>query len=137
MVQYAAAYAATLVAFLGIDFVWLNYASANLYRPRLGPLLLETPNIAIAALFYLVYAVAIVVLAIVPAHNHANGWMALGLGMLLGAAAYGTYDITNLATIRGWSATVTLIDIAWGTVLTGIAALGGYAMMRMVSGAAS
>ncbi len=134
--QYAAAYAATLVVFLGIDFVWLNYASTNVYRPRLGALLLDSPNIAIAALFYVLYAVAIVVLAVVPAHSHTSGWMALGLGMLLGAAAYGTYDITNLATIRGWSVTVTVIDIAWGMFLTGVAALAGYAILRAASHAA-
>ena len=126
MLQYAVAYAATAVSFVAIDYVWLNYASANFYRPRLGALLLETPNIGIAAAFYLLYCVATVVLAVIPATNNSSILMAFGFGALLGLAAYGTYDITNLATIRGWSVTVTLVDIVWGMVLTGVSAMIGY-----------
>lgn len=133
MLTYVAAYVATAVAFLGIDFVWLNYAAANIYRPRIGGLLLESPNIPVAGLFYLVYSAAIVVLAVMPAHNQSNFLVALGLGVVLGAAAYGTYDITNLSTLRGWSVTVTVIDIAWGMALTGAAAGVGYLAARAVS----
>jgi len=107
MLQYAVAYVATAVVFLGIDFVWLNYAATNVYRPRLGDLLLESPNIAVAGVFYLAYSAAIVVLAVSPALNQSNVWVAIGLGAVLGAAAYGTYDITNLSTLKGWSVTVT------------------------------
>ena len=132
MLQYAVAYAATTVAFLAVDFVWLNFASPRIYRPRLGDLLLENPNIAIAGAFYLLYSAAIVVLAVIPAANNANLLAAIGFGAVLGAAAYGTYDITNLATIRGWPWSVTLIDIAWGTVLTSLAAGVGYVAARAV-----
>ena len=126
MLQYAVAYAATALSFVAIDYVWLNYAAANFYRPRLGAILLETPNIGIAALFYLLYCGVTVVLAVIPAANSSNMWMAFGFGALLGLAAYGTYDITNLATIRGWSVTVTLVDIVWGMLLTGVSATIGY-----------
>jgi uncharacterized membrane protein len=126
MLRYVVSYAATLVAFLGIDFVWLNYASSNLYRPKLGDILAESPNLPVAAGFYFIYAGAIVVLAVSPALSHSNALLALGLGVVLGLAAYGTYDITNLATVRGWSATVTFIDIGWGMALTGVAATIGY-----------
>lgn len=125
MMHYAAAYAATALTFLGLDFLWLNYAAANLYRPRLGAILLESPNLTVAGLFYLLYSAAVVVLAVLPGHSQENAILALGLGMVLGAAAYGTYDITNLATLRNWSVTVTVIDIAWGTFLTGTSALVG------------
>lgn len=126
MLQYAVAYAATALSFVAIDYVWLNYAAANFYRPRLGSILLDTPNIAIAALFYLLYCVVTVVLAVIPATNSANIWMAFGFGALLGLAAYGTYDITNLATVKGWSVTVTIVDIVWGMLLTGVSAAVGY-----------
>ncbi len=126
MLQYAVAYAATALSFVAIDYVWLNYAAANFYRPRLGAILLDTPNIAVAALFYLVYCGVTVILAVIPATNSSNIWMAFGFGALLGLAAYGTYDITNLATIKGWSVTVTLVDIAWGMLLTGVTATLGY-----------
>lgn len=126
MLEYIVAYAATAAAFLAVDYVWLNYASTHIYRPRLGDLLLETPNIPVAAVFYLLYAVAIVVLAVDPALDQESVWVAVGLGAVLGAAAYGTYDITNLSTIRGWSVTVTVVDIAWGTTLSATAAAVGY-----------
>lgn len=126
MLEYAVAYAATAVLFVAIDYVWLNYASPNFYRPRLGKVLLERPKIGIAALFYLFYCVATVVLAVIPAADNSSVLMAFGFGALLGLAAYGTYDITNLATVRGWSATVAIVDIIWGMVLTGVSATAGY-----------
>jgi len=132
MLQYAVAYVATAVVFLGIDFVWLNYAATNVYRPRLGDLLLESPNIAVAGVFYLAYSAAIVVLAVSPALNQSNVWVAIGLGAVLGAAAYGTYDITNLSTLKGWSVTVTVVDILWGTVLSATAAAAGYLAGRAI-----
>ena len=133
MLQYTLAYAATAGAFLAIDFVWLNYAAANLYRPQLGAILLETPNLVVAGLFYLLYAAAIVVLAIIPAHNNGSVLLAFGLGAVFGAAAYGTYDITNLATLKGWSVTVTVIDIAWGALLTAVSATVGFLVLNAVA----
>ena len=126
MLRYGLAYAATAIVLLGLDFLWLSFASPRFSRPRLGDLLLERPNLTVAALFYAFYAVAIVILAVAPANNQGNWLLAIGLGAVLGAAAYGTYDITNLATIRGWSAAVTVVDIAWGTLVSATAALAGY-----------
>ena len=126
MIQYVVAYAATSIAFLAIDFVWLNFAAANIYRPRIGALLMDSPNLTIAGAFYLLYSGAVVVLAVVPAVNQSSLLMAIAFGAVLGATAYGTYDITNLATLRGWSVTVTIVDILWGIFLTGTAAAIGY-----------
>ncbi len=135
MTRFLVAYGTTAAVFLLLDFIWLNYAAANLYRPRLGALLLESPSLVIAAVFYLVYAAAIVVLAVLPGLR-ADSWSAaLGLAAILGVAAYGTYDITNLATIRGWSGAVTVIDLAWGTLVTGLAAVGGFFATRAIVGA--
>ncbi len=129
MLRYGLAYAATAIVFLALDFVWLSFASPNFYRPRLGDLLLERPNLPVAALFYAFYAVAIVILAAVPANNQGNWLLAIGLGAVLGAAAYGTYDITNLATVKGWSVAVTVVDIAWGMTVSALAALAGYLVL--------
>lgn len=129
MVRHALAYAATAVVFLALDFIWLSLASSSFYRPRLGDLLLERPNLAIAAIFYAFYAVAIVILAVIPANNQGNWLLAIGLGAVLGAAAYGTYDVTNLATIRGWSVAVTIVDIGWGMLVSAAAALAGYLVL--------
>jgi len=125
MASNAAAYLATLVVLVVCDFVWLSVVGAGVYRPRLGDLLLARPNLPAAAAFYLVYAAGIVVFAAGPALRAGSWPRGLMLGALFGFFAYATYDLTNLATLRGWSAVVTLIDIAWGAVLSGAAAAAG------------
>jgi uncharacterized membrane protein len=130
MKAYLAAYGAAAVVFLGLDAIWLNIASRLFYRPLLGDLLAEKPNLAVAVVFYAVYVIGVVVFCVAPAKTAAA---ALGLGALLGLVAYGTYDFTNLATIRNWPAIVSLVDLAWGMSLTALAALAGYAVLRWMS----
>lgn len=126
MVTHLVAYAATAVVFFAIDFVWLSTVSAGFYRPRLGGMLLEQPNLLIAGLFYLFYVGGIVYFAIAPALAEDSWSKALIAGLLLGFVAYGTYDLTNLSTLRNWPWSVTLVDLAWGTALTGVAAVSGF-----------
>jgi uncharacterized membrane protein len=126
MLKYLVAYIATAVVFLGLDFLWLSKVALGMYRRELGSLLLDKPNLAIAAAFYLLFVVGIVVLAIAPALNGGSWVTALLLGAVLGLVAYGTYDITNLSTLKNWSVTVTIADIAWGTALTAVSATIGY-----------
>ena len=127
-------YAATAATFLGLDYLWLSTTAGAFYRPRLGALLLDSPRIGIAALFYIFYSAAVVILAVTPANAQENGLLAFGLGAVLGAAAYGTYDITNLSTLRGWSVEVTIVDILWGTLLSGLAATAGYFAAKAAGG---
>lgn len=130
MPNFAIAYVSSALVFFAIDFVWLSTATRFLYRPQLGDLLADSPNLPVAAAFYLVYLVGLVVFAIMPAAS-ANSWaMALGLGALLGLVAYGTYDFTNLSTIRDWPVLVTIVDLAWGTLLSALAATAGYFAVR-------
>lgn len=120
------AYGATAIAFFALDFIWLSLAVPRIYQPLLGNLLRDTPNLPVAAAFYLVYVVGLVVFAVLPA----GSWlMALGLGALLGLVAYGTYDFTNLSTIRDWPLMVTVVDLAWGVTVSAVAALAGYAAL--------
>lgn len=116
------AYVATAVVFFAMDFIWLSTAVNGIYRPRIGSLLLERPNLPVAASFYLLYVVEIVVFAVLPALRDGDWGRAAWSGALLGVVAYGTYDMTNLATLRDWSATVSLVDLAWGTVATAVSA---------------
>jgi uncharacterized membrane protein len=127
--QLATAYLATAVIFFALDFIWLSSAM-GLYRGHLGGLLLEQPNLLIAAVFYLLYVAGIVVLVISPALREGSWWGVLLTGAVLGLVAYGTYDITNLSTVKGWSWQISLIDLAWGTVLTAVASTGGFLVTR-------
>ncbi len=124
--RYAVAYFVTAVVFLGLDAIWLTQIALGMYRRELAGLLLDQPNLAVARIFYLVFVAGIVILAIAPALNGGNWVNALLMGAVLGLVAYGTYDITNLSTLRNWSLTVTLADLAWGTALTGVSATIGY-----------
>ncbi len=129
--QYGLAYVVSAIVFLGVDFVWLSTATRILYRPQLGDLLAPSPNLGVAALFYLFYVVGVVVLVVMPAFNARSLGMAIGFGALLGFVAYGTYDFTNLSTIRGWPVLVTVVDLAWGTFLTALSATAGYLALRL------
>ncbi len=124
--SYIIAYIATAVVFFAIDYVWLSRIAVDFYRSRMGDMLLAEPNLAAAGLFYLVYVAGIVYFAVAPALSSGTALSAFAAGAILGLIAYGTYDMTNLATLRNWSMAVTVVDIAWGAVLTGTAAAAGY-----------
>jgi uncharacterized membrane protein len=133
--QYVVAYLAAAAAFLTIDLIWLGKIAKAFYRDQLGPLLLERFRFGVATLFYLVYVVGIVIFAIAPALQSDRWEVALCLGALFGFFAYGTYDMTNLATLKRWPVIITVADIAWGTALTGTAALCGFLAARALAAA--
>ena len=123
---YLIAYASTAVVFFALDFVWLTRVAIGFYRQNIGELLLATPNFAAAGIFYLFYVIGIVYFAVMPAVTANSVLTALLNGAILGLLAYGTYDMTNLATLKGWSLSVSVVDMAWGAVLTATAAAAGY-----------
>jgi uncharacterized membrane protein len=120
------AYLASGLAMLGLDIVWLSLTASRLYKPELGDLMLAKFNATPAVLFYLLYVFGIVMLAVLPALAERRLAVALLRGALLGLVAYGTYDLTNQATLRNWSTLVTVADLCWGTFLTAFAATVGY-----------
>lgn len=115
----------TFVVFVIIDFIWLSIAARLVYRPHIGGLLLDRPVMGAAVAFYLLYAIGLALLVVRPALDSGSLLTALWMGALFGLVAYGTYDLTNLATLRGWSVTVTVLDMVWGGLLTGIASAAG------------
>ena len=126
MKMILASYAAAAVTMLAMDAVGLSLAADLLYRPLLGDILLPEFKLVPAILFYGLYVAGIVIFAINPALV-TGGWRgAAGKGALLGFFCYATYDLTNQATLKSWPATVTIVDMGWGTLLTGCAATAGY-----------
>ncbi|MCF4099141.1 DUF2177 family protein [Maritalea mediterranea] len=128
------AYLATLIVFLGIDFVWLAYVARNFYFDRISHLMADSPNFAAAGVFYLFYVVGIVYFAVIPALKTGSVMPAIVSGALLGLLAYGTYDMTNFATLKNWPIAVTIMDIVWGATLTATSAAAGFYITRAVSG---
>ncbi|NJO32634.1 MAG: DUF2177 family protein [Rhodospirillales bacterium] len=102
------------------------------YKPILGDSALDSFKLLPAALFYLIYAAGIVAFAVLPALETGRWQVALLRGLLFGLCAYATYDLTNHATLRNWSVSLTLVDIAWGALLTGIAATIGCFIAKLL-----
>lgn len=131
---YIAAYVTSLVVFVAVDFVWLSALGAALYRSTLGDLLAPTVRLAPAIAFYLAYPAGIVILAVAPALAAESWPRAAGLGAVLGAVAYATYDLTNFATLRTWSLQITVLDIAYGAIASAAAAVAAYFAARAIFG---
>jgi uncharacterized membrane protein len=133
MKTFLSAYTGAMVGMLGLDFIWLSTTAERLYRHRLGDLLAENFRVGPALGFYIVYVFGIVYFATMPALKE-GGWpKALLNGALLGVVAYGTYDLTNLATLRLWPELVTTLDLIWGTLLTALSAVAGFAAAKRFS----
>jgi len=138
MLNYLAAYGAIAAVMLAVDFIWLGFIAKSFYRDSIGHLMADSPNLWAAGVFYLLYPIGVLLIAVAPVTWSA----ALGLvpwpkailaGALFGFFCYATYDLTNLATLRGWPLRIVLVDIAFGTALTAAAAAAGrWALGRMM-----
>lgn len=130
MTKFLSAYAATALVMVLIDMVWLGAIAKPLYQQGIGHLMAESPKLWAAVLFYLLYPVGVVVFSVLPnVLNQAvsSGWRgSLLAGALFGFIAYATYDLTNLATLKDWPLSLALIDMAWGSVVSGVSAAVGW-----------
>jgi len=132
MAKYVWAYLAAACIFLAADFVWLGFVARGFYRQQLGPLLSDHPSVVAAVVFYAIYLCGVVVFGVTPGLRAGAWTSSLLFGALFGFFAYATYDLTNLATVRDWPVALTVVDMAWGTVLTAAAACGGYYVAAIV-----
>lgn len=123
---YLAGYVAAFVVFGIIDGAWLYLMGSQLYKPVLGDVLEPNIRLAPALVFYLLFPLGITIFAIDPAIKAGAVGTALLYGALFGLFAYATYDLTNFATLRNWTLQITLIDIVYGAVVSGLAAAAGY-----------
>jgi uncharacterized membrane protein len=131
--QLILAYTAALIVFGLVDAIWLSFMGNTLYRPVLGDILLPSIRVAPAFVFYAVFPIGIAAFAVVPALKSGGVGNAATLGFLFGAIAYGTYDLTNYATLRNWTLQLTVIDIAYGAIATAVAAAAAALAVRLVS----
>jgi uncharacterized membrane protein len=128
--QYGFPYIATLIIFAGVDLIWLGVIAKGFYRSQLGDLMAPQLNIWAAVAFYVIYAAGLVIFAIRPAVV-SGAWIdAAVLGAGFGFIAYATYDLTNLASLRDWPVMLTVVDLAWGTLLSATAAAAAFVVTR-------
>ena len=127
------AYIATGVAFAMIDSIWLRSMYTRLYQPEIGEMLMRGMRWGPAVAFYLLYIAGMLIFAVNPALANGRWQTALVQGALLGFFCYMTYDLTNYATLKVWSLKVTVLDMIWGTFLTGsAAAVGAFVTGKLV-----
>ncbi len=115
----------TSIVFLIVDVIWLSFATKSFYRPLLGDLIIgptEKPVLWAAALFYILYVVGVAVVVIQPCIHDSSILKSIYIGFVFGLVAYGTYNLTNMAVLKGWSPTVVFVDMFWGGSLTAFSA---------------
>lgn len=123
-------YISTAIVFLALDVVMLKKVMYPLFSANIGPMMLENLRMGPAAVFYLFYVVGVVWFVSIPALNVGSIAQAFFAGAVLGALAYGTYEFTNFATLKGWTAQMVMVDVIWGAVLTGTSAAVGVAVTK-------
>lgn len=106
---------------VAVDGVWLATMTSRFYKKHLGSLLAEKANFLAAGLFYVIYVIGVLVIIINPALEGKYSYTKTFIhGALFGLVAYSTYDLTNQATLKNWPPIVTVVDMIWGTLLTGL-----------------
>lgn len=128
MKQTFLGYGAALLVVAALDALWLGLLARDFYRAELAGLMAEQVRLLPAAVFYLGYPAGLVALVLRPLP--ASLGAAAGRAALLGLVAYGVYDMTNLATLKGFGVMLALVDMAWGTFVTASAGAAGWWAMR-------
>ena len=134
MLTHAAGYVATLATFLIIDAIWISVFMRPIFERNLGEFLLDSPRLGAAATFYALYIAGVLYFAVGPALSSGSVRTVVFNGAFLGFLAYGTYEATNMATLRGWTYGMVVIDVAWGMFLTALSAVVGFLCYRWMAG---
>ena len=132
MLPFVIGYVVTLVTFVAIDLTWLGIMAPRFYKPILGDIGLAGANLPPAIAFYLLYPLGLMIFAVEPALRSGTGGTALLYGALFGFFTYATYDLTNQATLRNWTSSLSVVDIAWGTVLGGTSSVVTFAVVSKI-----
>jgi uncharacterized membrane protein len=132
-IRAGAAYLAAALVFCSLDLAWLGLFAKGWYQAQLGPLLLPAPRWSAGVAFYAVYLVGLLLFGVLPALRSGLWRDALLWGALYGFFTYYTYDMTNLATLKGWPATLVVVDVAWGTLLNGLVAVAAWQVASRIN----
>lgn len=132
LTTYLVLYVATLVVFLGIDVVWLKLVVLDIFESRIGTMMRDQPLLGVAAGFYAAYVAGILYFASAPALETGGYGTVFLRAAILGLLAYGTYEFTSMSVMKNWEWTMVILDTAWGGFLTGISAVIGLWITRLV-----
>jgi len=126
-------YLLTFVVFLAVDMLWLGLVASSIYQTYLGDFLTDDVNWIAAFIFYFIFVAGVSIFAIYPAVRRGAVKNAILMGALFGFFTYGTYDLTNLATLKSWPIAIVFIDMLWGTFLSAMVSLSGYYIVKWLN----
>ena len=118
--SFATLFSKTFGIFIAFDFIWLTKISPGLYKEHIGHLMAETPDLGAALAFYVIFIAGVTWFAVLPSSVNYRFREAFGRGAFFGLVTYATFDLTCQAVLKDWPLTITIIDLIWGTVLTGM-----------------
>ena len=128
-----ASYIAGLLLFLVLDLVWIKQVMRPMFERHLGDIMLDDPRVLPAAAFFVLYQAGLFYLAVMPAIEAGSWHVATLQGALLGLIAYGTYEATNLATLKRWTPMMLAVDVAWGVFTSAATATAAYLTWRALN----
>jgi uncharacterized membrane protein len=125
-------YAVSVPVFFIVDMIWLGIIAKGFYRKALEPLLTPNINWTAALLFYFLFLFGILIFALLPGMEKRSLVYTITMAALFGFIAYATYDLTNLATLRDWPLTLSIVDMIWGAFLSASTAAVTYLIMSRI-----
>lgn len=131
--QLAILLASSAVIFLILDALMLTFVMRPLFEKHLGDQMLQSLRIIPAALFYFGYVAGLTYLVSWPALRGGDPMAALLPGAIVGAMAYGTYELTSYTIMKSWHPTLVMVDMAWGTIASALVAAGAVWITRAVT----
>ena len=126
-------YLLTFLVFLIVDMLWLGVIAKGIYQKYLGGFLSDNVNWTAAFIFYFIFVLGISIFAIYPSVNKDSVNNAILMGALFGFFTYATYDLTNLATLKGWPLSIVFIDIIWGSFLSAFVSFSGFYIVKWLA----
>lgn len=122
MLKFLPAYFVTIIVMFILDLIWLSQLAQPLYKEGIGHLMADTPKLGFAAIFYLVFVFGLLWFAVRPNITAKGVKSSFIAGAIFGFFIYASYDLTNLALLKDWPLKLSLIDMTWGTLLSGVCA---------------
>jgi uncharacterized membrane protein len=133
MLKYLPAYLATIIFMFIVDLIWLSQIAQPMYQAGIGHLMAAEPKLGFATLFYLMYVFGLMWFALRP-NSHDKGLKSTFIaGTVFGFFVYASYDLTNLALLKDWPLKLSLIDMTWGTLLSGTCAAVGKLVFNKIN----
>lgn len=130
MIRWIVVFLVTFIMFMIIDLVWLGIFAKKLYRKHLGYLMAEKHNMLVTVVFYIVFVIGLLFFVIYPSISKQSIIYSIFAGYFFGLITYGTYGLTNFATIKKWPIKITIIDLTWGSSLCSLTSLISFLLFK-------